>query len=197
MFLKLFGKKSGENEAPPSKGAALVRGIDPKMNYCPSCGDEYRSDIATCGSCDVALISGEEKMQGEMQKQEAMAGRSMDIQPDDELTDLRKGPVKDIKALQKLLAEQRIPAIIASDEGSCKKNCCGPELYLQVKKQDIPAATEILARDFIRTTALESHDLINSDAVFDHSAVETVCPACGCRFSPTVGACPECGLCFE
>jgi predicted RNA-binding Zn-ribbon protein involved in translation (DUF1610 family) len=70
-------------------------------------------------------------------------------------------------------------------------------LYLQIKKEDMQLADEILAREFVKSTALDSHDLSNAAAVFDERATETVCPACGCRISPTVGACPECGLCFE
>lgn len=132
-----------------------------------------------------------------MAMQETLGERSMDIAPDDELVSIRKGPLKDMKSLKKLLALNRVPAILTGDEGSCGKGCCGPELYLQIKKEDMSPATEVLTREFIKSTALDSHDLSNATAVFDHLAPETVCPACGCRFSPTVGACPECGLCFE
>lgn len=58
-------------------------------------------------------------------------------------------------------------------------------------------AADVLARDFVKTTALNLDDLKHADVVFDQQAKETVCPACGCAFSPTVGACPECGLCFS
>ncbi|MGB3211495.1 MAG: hypothetical protein WBB19_12385 [Desulforhopalus sp.] len=197
MFLKFFGKKSGKEDGSPAERAAIVHGIDHQMNYCPSCGDEYRADITRCGSCDISLISGGEKLERAVKQQEALAERSMEILLTDELVNIRKGPLKDMKSLQKLLAKERIPAVLGSDEDGCGKGCCGPELYLQIKKEDVPLATEVLAREFIRSTALESHDLSNADAVFDHLAAETVCPACGCSFSPTVGACPECGLCFE
>jgi hypothetical protein len=70
-------------------------------------------------------------------------------------------------------------------------------MFLRIKEKDVDAALAILAKDFIKSTALDSHDLSNAHAVFDQQAAETVCPACGCRFSPTVGACPECGLSFE
>jgi hypothetical protein len=197
MFLKFFSKKSAENNGFRSGQPAMVDGIDCEMNYCPSCNDEYRADIGRCAACDVPLISGREKLARERQKQQAMAARTMAILPTDELVDIRKGPLKDMKTLQKLLAEARIPALLAGDGAGCGKSCCGPELYLRVKKEDLSLATEVLARDFIKSTALDSHDLSNATAVFDHLARETVCPACGCRFSPTVGACPECGLCFE
>ena len=167
------------------------------MNYCPSCGDEYRADICHCGICKIPLISGSEKLAIILAKQEAQEERSMDILPEDELVNIRKGPLNDMKKLQNLLALERVPAILAGDEGGCAKGCCGPELYLQIKKDDMQMATEVLAKDFVKSTALDSHDLSNAAAVFDQLATETVCPACGCKFSPTVGACPECGLCFD
>ncbi len=197
MFLKFFGKKpGGENESSASN-SGLVHGIDPELYYCPSCGDEYRADVSNCGTCKIPLISGREKLDKAIETQEALGKRSMKILPEDELVSIRKGPLNDMKTLQKLLAMDRIPAVLAGDEGSCAKGCCGPELYLQIKKEDMQMATEALAREFIKSTALDTHDLSNAAVVFDHLAAETVCPACGCRFSPTVGACPECGLCFE
>jgi len=57
-------------------------------------------------------------------------------------------------------------------------------------------AADVLSQDYVKTTALDLNDLKHADVVFDEQAKETVCPACGCTFSPTVGACPECGLCF-
>lgn len=197
MFLKFFGKKPENNSQSPSNNVGLVHGVDREMNYCPSCGDEYRADIINCGACNIPLVSGREKLDMVMASQEALSERSMSISPEDELVSIRKGPLKDMKTLQKVLAVDRIPAILAGDEDGCAKGCCGPELHLQIRKEDMQLATEVLAREFIKSTALDSHDLSNADAVFNHLATETVCPACGCRFSPTVGACPECGLCFE
>jgi hypothetical protein len=144
------------------------------------------------------LVSGRVELERIKAKQAALAGRSMEILLTDELVNIRKGPLKDMKTLQKLLAVERVPSILAGEQGGCcAKGCGGPELILQIKKEDIPIATEVLTRDFIKSTALDSHDLMHATAVFDQQAAETVCPACGCRFSPTVGACPECGLCFE
>lgn len=197
MFLKFFGKKSGKSDLSDVDKAAITHGIDTELNYCPSCGDEYRADIGRCVACNIALISGTEKLARIQAAQQAFGERSMDISPEDDLVDIRKGALSDMKALQKILAGERIPAILAGDGGGCAKKCCGPELYLQIKKCDIDLATEVLTREFIRSTALDMHDLSTAQAVFNPQDAETVCPACGCRFSPTVGACPECGLCFE
>lgn len=198
MFLKFFSKKTGASEeSPTAQTVKNVHGIDHEMNYCTSCKDEYRADISHCAVCGEPLISGKEELERVRAKLAALDGRSMDILVTDELVNIRKGPLKDMKSLQKLLALERIPSILAGQPGGCAKGCGGPELTLQIKKEDIPIATEVLTRDFIKSTALDCHDLMHATAVFDQLAAETVCPACGCRFSPTVGACPECGLCFE
>ncbi len=197
MFLKFFGKKSEKELVSPRNVAKDDFGIDPEMSYCPSCGDEYRAGVSECAACSIILISGREKLEKVKAEKESFEGRSMVISPEDSLVNIRKGPLKDIKYQQKLLAGERVPAIIAGDENSCGKGCCGPEMYLQIKEEDSGRALEILARDFARSTALDSYDLSNAAVVFDQQAKETSCPACGCTFSPTVGACPECGLCFE
>ncbi len=197
MFLKFFGKKPERNDLAAIDRAAISHGIDTEMNYCPSCGDEYRADITTCAVCDIALVSGVEKLAGMQAAQQAFGRRSMDISPEDALVNIRKGSIKDMKALRRLLAAERIPALLAGDADGCAKGCCGPELYLQIKESDTAMAVEVLSREFIRSTALNTYDLSNAQAVFNPLDAETICPACGGRFSPTVGACPECGLCFE
>ena len=197
MFLKFFGKKSEKRADSSVLSLRNEFGIDPEMSYCPSCGDEYRPGIAECAACNVTLLSGMEKLEQARAQHDSFVSHSMDISSADTLVDIRKGPLKDIKYLQRLLGEERIPSIIAGDENSCGKSCCGPEMYLQIKEEDGDRALKVLAKDFVQSTSLESHDISNATAVFDQTAKETVCPACGCRFSPTVGACPECGLCFE
>lgn len=195
MFLKLFGKKKSADSVSQDDGR-LVHGIDPEMNYCPDCEVEFRGDIVQCPTCDVVLMTGEEKIQLACAEKESSNLRTMDISADDELVSIRKGPLKDVKGLKRILAAERIPAILAGDEGGCSKGCCGPEMYLQIRREDMDAAESVLAHDFVKNTALNIDDLKHADVIFDERAAETVCPACGCKFSPTVGACPECGLCF-
>lgn len=195
MFLKFFGKKKSTDSVSQNDGK-LVHGIDPEMNYCPDCEVEFRGDIVKCPTCDVALMTGVEKIDRKIAEDTSSNLRSMDISAGDELVSIRKGPLKDVKALQRILAAERIPSILAGDEGSCGKGCCGPEMILQIRSEDMAAAEGVLVRDFVKSTAVNIEDLKHADVIFDERATETVCPACGCTFSPTVGACPECGLCF-
>ena len=196
MFLKFLrkNKKSGTDRAPEE---GQVHGVDPEMYYCSSCNSEFRLDVSICPTCRIPLVSGTEKLTQLAQEEERRSGRCLEIVPGDELVSIRKGPLRDMKHLLTVLEKGYVPGLISGEEGGCSKGCCAPELYLQIRKDDVGPALEILAKDFVRSTALDSHDLCNATAVFDATAAETLCPACGCRFSPSVGACPDCGLCFE
>jgi hypothetical protein len=197
MFLKFLRKKAQNGVNDGLQEAGRAHDIDPAMYYCQSCGGEFRFDLPSCPSCRIELVSGTEKLAQLAGERERHAHRSMELAPGVTLVSIRKGPLREMKYLQKVLEQGYIPGIISGDDSSCGKGCCGPEMYLQIRKDDVDPALEILAREFVRSTDLDSHDLCNASAVFDPTASETLCPACGCKFSPSVGACPDCGLSFE
>lgn len=68
---------------------------------------------------------------------------------------------------------------------------------MEVKAADAREALNILEQDYLRQTGLNPKDLSGADAVFDESAVATVCPACNTNFVPKeTSVCPGCGLSF-
>ncbi len=166
--------------------------IDIELMYCPKCGDEYRTDFSFCAACEVELIDGATKiaqLQGNIKQR-----RTESISAEDSLVVIRKGRIFEMKQLQSLLQQDGIPSLIAAEGGDCIKGCCGPEVVLNVRLEDVEDAMVVLAGDFQRTTDLVSHDLRNVAAVFDTDSVEVTCPACGHRFPPTIPECPDCGL---
>lgn len=174
-----------------------MRQRDPELNYCPVCDEEYRADIGMCADCLVALVSGRERIADEQKVWQQRATRSMELSAEDDLVGVRKGPLLEMKKLQQLLARERIPSLIAAEKsGTCGKGCCGTEMFLQIRRADGEEALQVLARDFQRSTALDHHDLSHVRSVYDSQAGQTMCPACGFRFSPTTATCPDCGLCF-
>ena len=170
--------------------------IDPELNYCPHCQDEYRAEIFSCVSCEVELISGAKMIDAQQQKDQRLADRSMEISTEDELVDITKGAVLNVKQLQSRLATEGYPSIIAGDSDSCGKGCCGGEVRLQVRMTDVQDIMAFMAREHIETTGLADHDVSYVETVFDPTAMNTSCPACGCNFSPQNKICPDCGLCF-
>ena len=95
--------------------------IDPDMQYCPECKDEYKASIKRCVLCDRDLISGSEKLETLRLKELAFKGRSMIINAQDECVPIRNGKLRDLKLLQKLLETERIPTIISGKLASCGK----------------------------------------------------------------------------
>ena len=170
--------------------------IDPELKYCPGCKEEYRAEILLCAGCQVELLSGKEFLEGNKSASLERDSRSMELSPGDELVTLRGGSLNDMKHLRTILAAERIPALLVSEDGSCGKGCCGSNFLLQVRLEDGQAALSVLADDFKRSTSLASHDLANADSVFDVEAANTTCPACGRVFETSATTCPDCGLCF-
>jgi rubrerythrin len=174
-----------------------MRHRDPELKYCPVCDEEYRADIKMCVECAVTLILGQEKIAAEVVVKQKKVARSMELSVDDDLVNIRKGSLLEMKNLQQILAKEHVPALIAGEKKSnCGKGCCGTELFLQIRREDGELAMEVLAREFKRTTALDHHDLTHIQSVYDQGTGETVCPACGFRFSTSSSTCPDCGLCF-
>lgn len=194
MFLRFFGKKGKAVTANTSGQAAAV---DPEMYYCNDCGGEFRYQLEACPTCGVELESGAERLSRFRAEESLFLGRSMTLEPGCQTVNLRKGPLREMKELQRVLARERIPSLLGGEEGECGKGCCGPELYLKIRPEDVDLALHALAQEFVRSTAVDGQQLSQASVVFDPSAAEVICPACGCRFSPTVGACPDCGLAFE
>lgn len=195
MFLKFLKKKEKRDVL---SGTASIRdGIDVEMMYCPKCRDEYRPTLAECPACGTVLITGEERLEQVTARKNELDSRNMSIDADDSVATIRKGSVVELKSLQKALAAEGIPSLLVNESEQCGRGCCAPEISLQIRETDFDGAADIMSREFIRSTALDTHDLSNAAAVIDVQAAQTTCPACGCRFSPTVGACPDCGLCFE
>lgn len=120
MLKKLFGWGKKESEA--NRGVENMHpDIDPSMNYCPKCGDEYREGISRCHVCEVELISGEEKIAKLKEVAKVNGERSMEINPGDSLVAIRNGKLRDLKPFQVLLARHTIPALLTGESGNCSK----------------------------------------------------------------------------
>lgn len=168
--------------------------IEQQLKYCPQCDDEYMPEIENCHGCGVALITGRQKIELAEARRRRLEGRQGELSPDDDLVNLRRGPLAEMKQLGQVLAKEMVPSLVAADDGSCTGSCCPTNFFLQVRREDIPDALAALEYEFRRTTGLDAHDTTHADEIFDSSAEEAVCPACGYSFTPTSTSCPDCGL---
>lgn len=170
---------------------------DPEYNYCPKCNDEYRADIKQCAACEIVLIPGAEMADHAVKALDKRRTRKGDLTQDDDIVNIHKGSIADLKTLERELKAERIGYLIAGDEqGNCNKGCCPSSFYLQVRREDAQDALELVNRQFVMATDIQNHDLSLVDSVYNQDASEAVCPACGFTFQTNTDTCPDCGLCF-
>lgn len=169
---------------------------DAELKYCPACRDEYRAEINICAACRITLISGVEMLALANQEQRARNSRRGALTADDDIVTIHKGPLADLKKLEKAFRQENIGMLIVGEEDGCNKGCCPTTFYLQVRREDAQAAQALVHEDFLRVTALADHDTSHCHAVFDAEAGQANCPACGFAFETSTTTCPDCGLCF-
>lgn len=172
-----------------------MREIDPDLKYCPQCDEEYIAEIENCAACEVPLITGLERLATEDARQRRLENRGVELSTDDDLVNIHRGPLTEIKHIENLLAPENINTLVAGDDNSCGAGCCTVFL-LQVRREDAADAMTLMADDFRKRTGLDYHDNTHGDAVFNPEAAQAVCPACGHVFSTSDSTCPDCGLCL-
>ncbi len=52
------------------------------------------------------------------------------------------------------------------------------------------------SQDYLKHVKGHEPVMEHMSAVFDPAMDEVVCQACGAKFKPSVGECPDCGLCY-
>ncbi len=166
------------------------------LKYCPQCQDEYRAEIKTCASCHIDLIRGAEMVAlGDRSQQERKSRRGA-LTVDDDIVTIHKGPLADLKKLEKAFLRENIGMMIVGDEGGCNKGCCPTTFFLQVRREDAQAGMVLIQEDFQQVTGLDDYDTRHCEAVFNQDASHANCPACGFEFETSTTTCPDCGLCF-
>ena len=171
-----------------------------QFKYCPSCGDEFRVEFTSCSACDQPLTAAaahDGSSPAVLDGPEA-ASSPAELTAADNLITIRQGSLMEMKRVQRLLEKKGVASLIAGDGPDCTSGCCASSSFnLQVKEDERDKVGPILAEDFRRLTALDSHQpRVRTDVVIDERVAENSCPACGFSFPAQEQCCPECGLCF-
>jgi hypothetical protein len=64
------------------------------------------------------------------------------------------------------------------------------------KESDADKIREHFQSDYLKHLKGHEPDFLQLSAVFDASATEVICQACGAKFAPTANECPDCGLVY-
>ncbi|KPK00651.1 MAG: hypothetical protein AMJ60_00500 [Desulfobacterales bacterium SG8_35] len=176
--------------------------VEPDLKYCPQCNDEYRAEIEICAACGINLITGRQKIEMEEARKKKLESRVSELSPDDDLVQIRRGQLPEMRHLSHLLEDQRIGTLLVGDMKTCGKDRFGntlsvPTTYdLLVKRDDAVEALHVIDEEHRKTTGLGQYDQAHADAVYNPAAGEACCPACGHLFPTTEKTCPDCGLNF-
>ena len=170
--------------------------IDPELQYCPRCGDEYLQRVTHCAACALELVSGREILRQKEQRESMIRSKPLVIQEGEDVVTIYRGNLGDLRFLQAMLAGLGVGALVVDDGQGCGGSCGPPTFNLQVRREQAAEAMAVVDREYRKSTALEHHDESLCGAVFDTDQEEASCPACGHRFSTVERTCPDCGLCF-
>jgi len=150
-----------------------------QVKICPDCATEYLPHIAQCADCDTDLLTPEDnlKIQDERQQCRDKALENPVI--------VREGDLKWLDELFNALIDSEIPCMVTSDAG-CNKSCCGGTYQLLVSAQDGERAKERIEEYYaeIDPELRASNEMMRQGK----------CPACGHTVGPDAADCPDCGL---
>lgn len=162
--------------------------------FCPKCGSEYRPEIQTCPQCACGLAATPPESEEEKYlrlKSLSKNGRAVFI---------AKAGIRDASRMAESLQRNGIAAVLSSDScgpAGCSRGCCGgPQVYVAVLPEEVPAAVDILRQAHRNLVAgMEDGSLEALDAEVNLDADgEKSCPACGAAFTGSPEECPDCGL---
>ncbi|MDF1565570.1 MAG: hypothetical protein P1V51_21210 [Deltaproteobacteria bacterium] len=162
------------------------------MPYCPACRSEFREGFDHCASCDRALVDelpdvsleGIEAVEAAVRSGEAII--------------VARGSLQDVRRMQEVLADFRVPAVVTGDAASCTSGSCSATYDVAVHPDSVRDAQNALAANYQAMLVNEGVDPASVEGVVElESGGETQCPACETLFVPEDAAsaeCPDCGL---
>lgn len=103
--------------------------------------------------------------------------------------------LQEAKNHQYELKEKGINITLKTNSQTCTTGC---KVTVEVwgSEQDKEALLQHFQNDFLKHVKGHVPNLEHLNAVYDPTASEVVCQACGTTFSPAANECPDCGLVY-
>ncbi len=102
---------------------------------------------------------------------------------------------QDAKNHQIKLKQEGVEITLKNNHQTCTTGCkVTVEVWAQ--SSDAEKIQGHFQNDYLKHVKGHEPDFQIMSAVFDPTATEVTCQACGTKFAPTSTECPDCGLCY-
>lgn len=104
--------------------------------------------------------------------------------------------LQEAKTHQIRLKEKGISIVLKTHGETCTTGC---KVTVEVwgSNGDVPVLQSYFSGEFMKNVKGHEPNFEHLSAVFDPSASEVICQACGTKFSPSLSECPDCGLVYS
>lgn len=104
--------------------------------------------------------------------------------------------LQEAKTHQLRLKEKGINLDLKTNGATCTTGC---KVTVEVwgKESDQEMLKSYFNADFMKNVKGHVPNFEHISAVYDPTASEVICQACGMKFSPTLNECPDCGLVYS
>jgi hypothetical protein len=103
---------------------------------------------------------------------------------------------QEAKNHQARLKSQGVDLILKTNDQTCSTGGCKITVEVWGKASDESALMSHFQNDYLKHVKGHVPNFEHLSAVFDPSASEVICQACGAKFAPTSSECPDCGLVY-
>jgi hypothetical protein len=104
--------------------------------------------------------------------------------------------LQEAKNHQYRLKNQGIEIELKTNHETCSSGKCKVTVEVWGKETDKEILVSHFQSDYLKHLQGHVPNFEHLSAVFDPTASEVICQACGTRFAPTASECPDCGLVY-
>lgn len=104
--------------------------------------------------------------------------------------------LQEAKNHQHKLKTLGILLMLKTNPQTCSSGRCKVTVEVWGKENDKEALVQHFQSDYLKHVKGHVPNFEHLSAVFDPTAAEVTCQACGAKFAPTATECPDCGLCY-
>jgi hypothetical protein len=104
--------------------------------------------------------------------------------------------LQEAKNHQYRLKQNGIELALKRNPETCSTGGCKVTVEVWGRESDKEALVKHFQTDYLKHVQGHTPNFEYLSAVFDPTAAEVICQACGTKFSPTAQECPDCGLVY-